>query len=72
MKADVGLVGFTDLGRVWMNGEHSKKWHTGYGGGIYLTPFHSVMLSVVVGLSEEEQLLNASLGSRINMVFQGW
>lgn len=72
MKADVGLVGFTDLGRVWMNGEYSKKWHTGYGGGIYLTPFHSVMLSLVVGLSEEEQLLNASFGSRINMVFQGW
>jgi outer membrane translocation and assembly module TamA len=71
IKADAGLVGFTDVGRVWMKGEQSQKWHIGYGGGVYLTPFRTMMLSLVVGLSEEEQLLNASLGSRINMVFQG-
>ena len=67
----MGLVGFTDMGRVWMKNEYSQKWHMGYGGGIYMIPFNTMILSVVVGVSEEDQLLNASLGTRINMVFQG-
>ena len=29
-----GLVGFAESGRVWLEGEESKKWHTGYGGGL--------------------------------------
>jgi hypothetical protein len=28
-----GLVGFGETGRVWLDGEDSKKWHTGYGVG---------------------------------------
>lgn len=30
------FVGF-DYGRVWFPGEESKKWHTSYGGGVWLT-----------------------------------
>jgi hypothetical protein len=29
------------------------------------------MLSLVVGVSEEDQLLNLSLGTQLNLVFQG-
>jgi hypothetical protein len=29
-----GLVGFAESGRVWYEGEDSKRWHTGYGGGL--------------------------------------
>jgi len=29
-----GLTAFVESGRVWYDGEDSKKWHTGYGGGI--------------------------------------
>lgn len=29
-----GLTGFGESGRVWYEGESSKKWHTGYGGGV--------------------------------------
>jgi outer membrane protein assembly factor BamA len=31
-----GLVGLADAGRVFLSGESSSKWHTGYGGGLWL------------------------------------
>ena len=30
-----GLLGFGDLGRVYLNAENSSKWHDGYGGGLW-------------------------------------
>jgi outer membrane protein assembly factor BamA len=71
IKGDLGLVGFNDIGRVWLPAEYSKKWHHGYGGGIYLIPFNAVMVSALVAMSEEETLFNLSIGTRLNMVFQG-
>lgn len=32
----IGLFGFAETGRVFLNNEESKKWHTGYGGGLYM------------------------------------
>ena len=32
-----GLV-FLDVGRVFLEGEDSNKWHTGYGGGLWIAP----------------------------------
>ncbi len=34
-----GLDGLADVGRVFVAGESSSKWHTGYGGGIWLGVF---------------------------------
>ena len=31
-----GLFGFGETGRVWLAGEESKRWHTGYGGGLMM------------------------------------
>ncbi|RYD55515.1 MAG: metallophosphoesterase [Sphingobacteriales bacterium] len=70
LKGDFGLVGFNDFGRVWMKNETSDKWHHGYGGGIYLIPFNTVMLSAVMAVSEDDQLFNITLGTRINLVYQ--
>jgi len=30
-----GVLGFYDVGRVYLDGENSDKWHTGYGGGLW-------------------------------------
>lgn len=49
----VGLIGFNDVGRVWMPGESSTTWHDGYGGGIYIVPAEVVMIRAVVGHSVE-------------------
>lgn len=30
----LGLIGFAEAGRVWLEGEDSDKWHPAYGGGL--------------------------------------
>ena len=37
LPARVGLLGFTDAGRVWLDDEESDTWHTGVGGGLWLS-----------------------------------
>ncbi len=38
VPTDFGLVGLADIGRVFLDGEESSKWHSGLGGGIWLAP----------------------------------
>jgi hypothetical protein len=66
---DIGVIGFGDIGRVWMPGEDSKKWHTSYGTGLYYAPFNVAIVSATVALSQEETLFNLSVGTRINLTF---
>ncbi|GAB3324831.1 metallophosphoesterase [Larkinella ripae] len=54
--AYLGVLAFNDVGRVWMNGENSKNWHHGYGGGIWLSPYKQAVISVLYAMSEEEKL----------------
>ena len=65
----IGLMAFYDLGRVWMKGQSSKKWHGAYGGGIYFLPFNHFLVSATVGFSGHERLLNFNLGTKINLNF---
>ena len=37
LPANWGVFGFADSGRVWLEGEDSKEWHTGVGGGIWIS-----------------------------------
>jgi hypothetical protein len=30
-----GVLGFADVGRVYLDGEDSNRWHKGYGGGLW-------------------------------------
>lgn len=65
----LGLVGFNDIGRVWVRTESSKKWHDAYGGGLYFLPFDMFILSATVGRSPEETIFNFTLGTRLNLTF---
>ena len=58
----LGLVGFNDIGRVWEPGQSSKKWHDGYGGGIYIIPAELILIQAAVGFSREGALPYISLG----------
>jgi hypothetical protein len=52
-----GIKVFFDAGRVYYSGDpnESNKWHTGYGGGIYIVPFtEALIISISVGFSDEE------------------
>jgi hypothetical protein len=31
----MGVFGLSDVGRVWLTGESSDKWHTAFGGGLW-------------------------------------
>jgi hypothetical protein len=55
-SADYGLLGFHDIGRVWVDGESSDRWHRGYGGGLWLQPFPKVIVMGLYGLSREDRL----------------
>jgi surface antigen Omp85-like protein len=37
---DVGILGLTDAGRVWVPGESSDRWHAAAGGGLWLAWRH--------------------------------
>lgn len=65
----VGLIGFYDIGRVWMDREESRAWHTAFGGGIYFIPYNRFMISATAGFSEQERLFNFTLGTKINLSF---
>ncbi|QSE98536.1 BamA/TamA family outer membrane protein [Fulvivirga lutea] len=62
LPATVGILGFHDVGRVWVDGENSDKWHRGIGGGIWIEPFNLTVLSFEVGASEEETLAYVRMG----------
>ena len=38
VPAEVGLLAFADVGRVFELGVSSKQWHAGYGGGLWIAP----------------------------------
>ena len=69
VPGDVGLVGFYDIGRVWMYNQVSHTWHQSFGGGVYYAPFNLVLVSATVGFSNEEQLVNFSIGTKFNLTF---
>lgn len=53
LPGEFGLLGFHDVGRVWRTGEHSQKWHQGYGGGIYFAPASLTVFRIFAGHSDE-------------------
>lgn len=48
-----GLLAFHDVGRVYLKGEDSSIWHTGYGGEVWITPAGRTLFSASIGFSKE-------------------
>ena len=69
LPGEIGLVGFNDIGRVWLKGQHSELWHDSYGGGFYYAAYNYALLSATIGFSKEEKLFNFSLGTKFNITF---
>lgn len=59
-----GMIGFFDIGRVWVKSESSDKWHNGAGGGFYFAPAQLAVISAVAGYSKEGWYPYISLGFR--------
>jgi len=57
VNGEMGFLAFNDLGRVWLDGEDSKKWHYGFGGGIWVSPFKMAILTATLNGSKEDCIL---------------
>ncbi|MBC7913510.1 MAG: BamA/TamA family outer membrane protein [Pyrinomonadaceae bacterium] len=53
LPGKIGLIGFYDAGRVWIENDQSNTIHHGYGGGIFLAPFNRLFIRAVAGFSDE-------------------
>ena len=63
LPADVGLFALADVGRVFLEGEDSDRWHPGFGGGVWLSFLdRSHTASVAVAHSEGRTGLYVRLG----------
>ena len=51
--ATIGIYGFNDLGKVWLDGDRSDTWHNGYGGGIWLAPLKRFVVTGYLSFSKE-------------------
>lgn len=52
LGGEVGLLGFFDHGRVWTDGEPSRQWHYGAGGGVWMSVFNMTVVRASIGFSE--------------------
>ncbi|GAB4327390.1 MAG: metallophosphoesterase [Flammeovirgaceae bacterium] len=59
---EVGILGFTDRGRVWWDKETSNKWHKSYGGGIYLSPLNRLTIILNYADSDDDDLITVQAG----------
>jgi hypothetical protein len=61
--ADFGVLGLADVGRVWLDGERSDKWHAAGGGGIWASFLdRAYMLKLSLAKSAEHTALYLSFG----------
>ncbi len=58
LGGEVGVLGFNDFGRVWVDNESSGKWHNGYGGGIWLSPYKLMVITANFSHSTEDNIVS--------------
>ncbi|MEO5945344.1 MAG: hypothetical protein ABIP79_00895 [Chitinophagaceae bacterium] len=58
----MGVYGFYDVGRVWVENDTQKKTVNGYGGGLWISPLSRIMFTIGYGVSTEDGLLTIGLG----------
>ncbi|NOT51577.1 MAG: hypothetical protein HOP10_09895 [Chitinophagaceae bacterium] len=63
LNAKIGLIAFVDDGRVWMPGESSDTWHSSYGGGLLLAPFHFTCFTLTYGISNEMKIFQFKMNT---------
>ncbi len=62
--ADFGVLGLADVGRVFLDGEESDRWHAAGGGGIWASFLdRSYMVSLSLAKSSERTALYLGIGS---------
>lgn len=61
LAGSFGILAFNDVGRVFYNNENSQRWHHGYGGGVWVSPFNLATLTVSYAASRDDSMLQLGL-----------
>ncbi len=61
LPINLGIFAGFDYGRVWVNNDASKYWHTSYGGGMFVDVYKLVSAKFGVFTSSEENLFSFGL-----------
>lgn len=62
LPAAMGIVVNFDHGRVWLDDEESDSWHYAYGGGVWISPFQTLLLSLNYNVSDVDERFSAAMG----------
>ncbi|PZD76692.1 metallophosphatase [Mesonia sp. K7] len=60
----LGVTGGFDYGRVWLDNDNSEKWHTSYGGSVFVNGFNALTANIGYYVSDEDQRVLFSVGFR--------
>ncbi|MBR8537741.1 hypothetical protein KDU71_19375 [Carboxylicivirga sediminis] len=53
LPMDIGILGGFDIGRVWLNGEHSNDWHHSHTTGLWMDVLEQIILQPYYSYSKE-------------------
>jgi hypothetical protein len=62
LPLNVGILGLVDHGRVFADGEHSRKIHRGIGGGVWVDFLNQTLLNATYTAGEFERVFNVTFG----------
>ena len=62
LTGNLGLFGFFDSGRVFSDNPESKKWHNGYGPGLWINLYNKLMVTGSYGMSKEGNYITVRSG----------
>ena len=58
----LGILGFYDVGRVWVDNDNDNDWASGYGVGFWISPLRRIVLTFTYTASQEDKLPLVSFG----------
>ena len=62
IPTQMGLILSFDHGRVWQEEEISSTWHIAYGGGVWISPFQTLLLSLTYNVSDLDKRFDFQMG----------
>ncbi len=65
LPIQLGVFGGADLGRVWQDGENSKKWHNDFGGGFWINMVETLSGQLGAFAGEDGLRIDFRLGVRL-------
>ncbi|MDX1477350.1 MAG: hypothetical protein R3301_06560 [Saprospiraceae bacterium] len=62
LPSAVGVTLTFDHGRVWTENDNSDTWHYAYGGGVWFSPFYTLLLSLNYHVSDVDERISVGMG----------